>query len=386
MKTFLHLTLFLFAIALQAQVTIDQSNFLRGSAYTDTLANAMPTTLGAPSEGPDQVWDYSSLVVADFEYTEHFGVNSHPDFPTATSYYQNDLSFQGFLIQNFNYEAVNASGWSVVGQEIKDITYPIAAITGGPNDSLHFVGGNFAYPVPNELINFPVTYQDQWTTEITGNTPFELTVAAFGLNKTPGNRKRTVTTTREIVGYGELTMPTFDGTPSAPMEVLLMKTNTTAVDSVFLGGAPAPAPLMAAFGLIQGSTASVSDYLFYKPGFGSAVLFHSPDEPGEFSFRPQAAEIVSGVQEMNLMQVRHFPNPIVKGQTLTIEMESPIAAEGQIRVVDLQGQVVHIVDFSASYDRSLKVQLPHDLTQGLYLYQVLENTGRLVGVGKVQVQ
>ncbi|MEZ4954272.1 MAG: hypothetical protein R2825_11910 [Saprospiraceae bacterium] len=46
MKTFLHLALFLFTIALQGQVTIDQSNFLRGTTYTDTLANAMPSTLG----------------------------------------------------------------------------------------------------------------------------------------------------------------------------------------------------------------------------------------------------------------------------------------------------------------------------------------------------
>ncbi|MEZ4954271.1 MAG: hypothetical protein R2825_11905 [Saprospiraceae bacterium] len=87
-------------------------------------------------------------MAADFEYEEHFGVNNHPDFPTATSYYQNDLIFQGFVIQNFNYEAVNASGWSIVGQEIKNITYPIAAITGGPTDSLHFVGGNLPTPYP----------------------------------------------------------------------------------------------------------------------------------------------------------------------------------------------------------------------------------------------
>ncbi|MEZ4958131.1 MAG: T9SS type A sorting domain-containing protein [Saprospiraceae bacterium] len=385
MKTFLHLALFLFTIALQGQVTIDQSNFLRGTTYTDTLANAMPSTLGTPSEGANQVWDYSALVAADFEYEEHFGVNNHPDFPTATSYYQNDLIFQGFVIQNFNYEAVDASGWSIVGQEIKNITYPIAAITGGPTDSLHFVGGNFAYPVPSDLLNFPMTYQDQWTTEITGNTPFELTVAAFGLNKTPGYRKRTVTTTREVVGYGELTIPTLDGTPSAPMEVLLMKSFTSAVDSVFLGGAPAPAPLMAAFGLTQGSTASSLDYLFYKPGFGSAVLFYSPDEPGEFSFRPQAAEVVSGVREAKLMQVRHFPNPVVSGQTLTIEMESPIA-NGLVRLIDMQGKLVMETTFDNSFGQTVQLQTPNGTRAGLYLYQIqdLDNGG--VGMGKLQIQ
>ena len=389
MKTkFLHFAIFFFALVVafrsHSQVTIDQSNFLRGTTYIDTLVQAMPSSLGAPGEGPDQVWDYTGLMEGDTYYTDHFGVSNHPEFPDATTYYRSDLTFQGFPIQNHYYETVDDQGWAIVGQEITDVTFSITAITGGPTDSLRFVGGNYPYPVYSELINFPATYQDQWTSETIGNTPFELTVAAFGLNKVPGNRKRSVTNDREIAGYGKLMIPTLDGTPSAPMDVLLMKTTSITIDSVFLGGAPAPPPLMAAFGLVQGSIDTSTYYFCYKPGFGSAVLFYSP-QSGAFSYRPTAAEIVSGVKEADLMEVEHFPNPVAAGKALTIELENPLSS-GMIRFIDLQGRVEHETAIDSAFGNQLFVKVPASMREGLYIFQVQDLTRGTTGVGKLQVE
>ena len=388
-QTILHVILGLvclgFTVSGHAQVTIDQSNFLRGTAYMDTIVLSNSFTLGTPSEGPDQVWDYSSLVAGNIDVTEHIAVNNDPNFPNATSAYRSDLSFQGFPIQSYTYETVDANGWFVFGRDITDVTYSITAISGGPNDSLRFVGGDYLHSTPNELLTFPMNYGDVWTNVYTENTPFELTVGAFGLNKVPGNRKRTLTINREIAGYGKLTIPTRDGSPSAPMDVLLLKFSRTAVDSIFLGGAPAPPPLLAAFGLTQGSIVSDMAFLFYRPGFGSALLYYNTDFPGEFEYRPQGAEVVSAVGETSLLPTRHFPSPITAGNWLTIELEKPIV-DGTVTLTDLYGRTVTQTTVRGGQGNQFQLQIPAGASSGLYTYQLRNADSQLIGAGKIMVK
>ncbi|GJM32058.1 MAG: hypothetical protein DHS20C18_10590 [Saprospiraceae bacterium] len=369
-----------------AQVTIDESNYLRLSTYTDSLIDAItPTSLALPSEGPNQVWDYSALVADETILTDHFGVDNDADFPGATSYYQNNLTFQGLIIPSYTYEAVDETGWSVIGSANTEVSYSITFLTGGPTDTLRFPGGNYLNEGENLLLDFPMAWQNQWTSQYVQNTPYELTIAAFGLDKVPGVRQRMYTANHEVVGYGELIIPTSDGTPSAPMEVLLMKAERIAVDSIFLGGAPAPAPLLTAFGLTQGGTISVVSYLFYKPGFGSAVLAVDEDEPSFYTYRPQAAAVSTGIAPLHQVEFNCFPNPAQAGQLVTIENEN-LASSGQVNIVDVQGRIMHTIAYETSSKHQLQLSIPDTFEEGLYFYQIYDDKGTQIGRGKLLVK
>lgn len=368
-----------------AQVTIDETNYDRLGDYTDSVTFAQYSVLGNPSEGPDQFWDYSDLLSDGESVKEHFDATGNPDFPSATGSYQSNLDFQGLPIPNVNYERVDENGWHNLGGISEDISYNISFLTGGANDTLRFPGSVDLFDQPNELMNFPMTYEDQWTSITTGMFNFELTVAAFGLDKVPGNRKRVISSDREIVGYGQLVMPETDGSPSQPMDVLLMRTDVTVVDSVFLGGAPAPQPLLDAFGLVQGGEFTIAFYFFYKPDFNSSVLFMNADFPSAVSYRPQAADAVNAVRNINQTVLKSFPNPILAGQTLIIQTENSIVS-GSFNLTDLTGRVVHSVDFESGLDNQIQVNIPAGIGKGFYTYGINDKQNQPMGFGKILVE
>src|SRR5690606_23933525 len=100
-----------------------------------------------------------------------------PNFPGALNYRERDLIFQGFLIESNEYELLNSDRYGILGRSITDVVYPITSITGGANDELRFVGGNYIYDGNEDNLLFPFDYGDSWTSLYEQTTPFELTVA-----------------------------------------------------------------------------------------------------------------------------------------------------------------------------------------------------------------
>lgn len=112
---------------------------------------------------------------------------------------------------------------------------------------------------------------DQWTDDYRFNTSFSLTVGLFGLNNVPGERRTEYIENNEVVGWGKMKVNDKDGNPSPLIDVLLVKKIETAKDSFYLGGAPAPAQLLTAFGLTQGQSSISYRYYFYRAGEKSAL-------------------------------------------------------------------------------------------------------------------
>ncbi|MDV7400435.1 hypothetical protein RZS08_53970, partial [Arthrospira platensis SPKY1] len=100
---------------------------------------------------------------------------------------------------------------------------------------------------------------------------FNLTVSSFGLNNSPGQFVQYLEKKDSVVGSGDLIIPTLNGA-SIPYPILLVKSQTNVIDSVFLGGAPAPAALLMAFGLTQGSSYTDNYYYFYSPNFERPLM------------------------------------------------------------------------------------------------------------------
>lgn len=371
----------------QGQVKITQADFPRAKEFIDSVRYIQQVGISNPEEGPDLVWDYSALLPGELRTFEHFDATNDPNFQNVLNYRNSALNFQGFIIENINYEAIDSSGFYDYGRSIKGVTYSIRQITGGQNDSLHFVGRNEKFEGRIDDLRFPLSYQDMWSNTRIEYFNFELTVAGFGLNKTPGTRKSIINESREVVGYGGLIIPKSDGTPSALMDVLLVKVNRTRVDSFFLGGAPAPPQLMAAFGLTQGAVANSQYYNFYKPGFAGRVLDIGQvnSTTAQAFYRPQAADGLSTVHNLNhLANFNHFPNPVSAGQSVTLSSDINIEL-GTVSIMDMTGRTLYQTSFDSSFSKDIQLDIPYAISSGMYLYHVNDQNGMLVGVGKLMI-
>ena len=380
--------LFSFGITAHTQVIIDQSNFPRPAGFVDTFALDFSfQTL--PSEGPDQVWDYSALQRDDTRSRTYTDATDDAQFSDALNYNESFLSFQGLPIPRLAYDGVDESGYYQVGSAISEIGHSITAISGGANDTLRFLGEKTAFEGRIDYLQFPVTYEKQWTGSNIERINLELTVGAFGLDKTPGQLKREETQHREVVGYGKLVIPQADGTPSAPTPVLLIKVEETYVDSFFLGGAPAPAAILGAFGLTQGVSinSSLTHYLFYRPGFGSPLLSMAIfPEQGLISmvFRSEGAEMTTSIDEIRWSALKSFPNPVRAGHSMVIQTKNPTPI-GYFQLSDLSGRIVHQQSFEAPTNRQFSIQIPANTNPGLYFYHLFGQHSEPIGRGKLQV-
>lgn len=383
----LHFTLYLFLFVLttqvQAQVVITE-DFPRPGNYLDIRIVGDFTGTTPPSEGMNQTWDYTWLTNegnAIFSYT---AVMDNPDFPEAFSSASSNIGFSGLNATGNVYSVLDSEGWYEIGIDIQAATFPLGLLSGNNADTLYYIGGPSYYEGRYDFLQFPMSYGSTWTQTNKEITPMELSVAGFDLLKTSASLEKTNISTREVVGEGTIRIPKPDGTSSAPIEVLLLKAERMSIDSTFLAGAPAPAPLLNAFLITQGNTHEFLNYFFYSPLFPGPILHYSVSG-GFINYNPAAADIVTAIQEAEKMGTNYFPNPIQAGQTLTIQAEQPIA-EGYISLMDLSGREVYQKHFVSSTGYAIKMDIPTTFNQGMYIYHLLDKHKNAVGHGKLIVQ
>jgi hypothetical protein len=386
-KLFLPITLFcmLGVSTLIAQITITQANFPRSAQFTDSVTIASPTGVVLPAHGAGQTWDYGNLVSSSLSTTDYFDATSDPNFPGALNYRPFNLVFQALPINSNLYEAIDANGFFELGRTIDDATYSIAGTSGGANDSLRFVGGNYIFPGRINALKFPLTYPNQWTESNEQNIDFEITVAGFGLNQAPGQNKAYHTQHREVVGYGTLVIPV-GSTPSLPISVLLIKVVHTRMDSFFLGGNPAPAPLMAAFGLNQGDTEVDSFYVFYTENFGAPVLnIGISGSSASYAAYRSKAGTANPVNRDALISMDNsvYPNPIKAGNILTIKVDI-ISTVTISKIFDVNGCIVHEQNVSEGANQLL-VSLPETIPPGVYIISLEEGNGNILTRNRISI-
>ncbi len=286
--TVLFLLLCMGMSSLQAQVTIDHSNFPARAAYVDSFYNLKTAEPIIPEGGANMVWDYSGIAheTATIIQQEFHDATNDSDFPNALNYWETSLDFTTFTIPQKAYFQLDESGHSYIGSKVEESSFSITALSGGTDDVLRFPERVIHLEGKYEYLRFPMNYQDQWTSTSVDEINFEITVAGFGLNQTPGTARGTATNNVEVIGYGQVIIPMEDGSASNPVEVLLVKTSTSSVSNYFLGGAPAPAALLSAFGLVEGEEVIIEpSYAFYRPGFDEPVL--TVYSSVRYTYRPQ---------------------------------------------------------------------------------------------------
>ena len=85
-------------LQLQAQVTIDHTNFSERASYIDNYHEVETAEPIIPEGGANMVWDYSGIAheTATTIQTEYHDATDDPDFPTALNYVESTLNFDLF--------------------------------------------------------------------------------------------------------------------------------------------------------------------------------------------------------------------------------------------------------------------------------------------------
>jgi hypothetical protein len=204
-----------------------------------------------------------------------------------------------------------------------------------------------------------------------------LTVAAFGLNETPDVFYNYVTQTRSVVGSGKLTIPNQNGGVMT-IDALIVKGESTVIDSVFLGGQPAPPQLMAAFGLTQGAVATNVTYEFYSPGYGQYVA--SYDMESGYVAYSEVSNLTSSVASnvLNLLSV--YPNPIKSGSVLNIS-NSKFNLSNLV-LVDQTGKIILEKEISGNSN----INISNTVSAGVYLLNSYDANGTIISTNKIIIE
>ena len=369
-----------------SQLVIEYDDFPQPESYEIFRFVADVNNVQIPAGGEDQIWDYSSLSVIDSSMTLFLSTEGDTTFPEAKYKTPSFLQFQGFIYDNTEYDGIDENGAYRVGSLPQDTSFSITQISGGPDDVIRFVGSPSPLDGRIDFIKFPLSYQDTWTESFIETTVFELTVAAFGLNMVPGSRKRTLTQTRTVVGWGELITPNREGGINEPREVLLVQASGITLDSFFLAGAPAPPPLIDAFGLTQGEIFENEFYLFFDQHDPSNLMRINIDGGEIISvfFKPDHNEISTSVSAVELIPSTVYPNPISPMQELTIQTDQDLT-NGTFILSDMNGRQALVRSIDSLPNENITISMPGYLTPGLYVFQLISGNGNIRSIGKINV-
>lgn len=374
--------------ALPAQITLTADNYgvqdsviLLDSIYFD--GRNVPDF---PTAGENQTWDYSGLQV------DSFYVNTYQEVPEddtcfvgAQTLVPITFSFQAFSYPGFGYTSYEDSGRFDRGIKTDGAKFPLTAVTGSNQDTLAILPRVEAGR--ETLIPFPATYGTTSRDSFNLTASLELSVAAFGLNRTPAAQHYATTRTSEIIGYGDLILPAIPGAPSEPLEALLMKTTIVNAVTYTLAGGPAPPTLLQAFGARQNDTLTDVIYYFHVKGMGwsaARILVPGGQSTYEFQMRKVVPGTTTGVNRFSPKPISLYPNPVRPGESLFLTIPAEVSS-GTMRLIDARGRVVTERMFRAYPGENIEFPIPPALKPGLYFQQVTDQAGQLMGIGKVMV-
>jgi hypothetical protein len=391
-KIYLTLVVLLALTTVKAQITITAPSVSIASqidtfAVPDNPADFKP--LAATQSNAH--WDFTIAQYPNIQYFTLRTTTTSSNYPTSqvnhqfTTTFAGDLSFETIRYYNINNNSIVTLGEEVINEQI----VPLVFVTGDIDDELIFPVQNMPYSAPHIEREFPVTLGSSFTSFSSIDTKFNLTVNAYGLNKVPGFRRTFKTTKDTVVGWGTVkikgisTKKIYDNIP-----VLQVRHHVTMSDSFFLGGSPAPKPLLDAFGLQQGFPV---DYYY--------VDFISQDELDELIRIDFAQNPYTNVSRVEIQQnrieqyatrlnklslqnaINTYPNPIID-DNISIELPTNQTGNWGYNLTDIYGRNIANGTVNAAEGT---IKLPAGIAAGSYILSI-DNDGVTVSVNKILKQ
>ena len=294
-------------------------------------------------------------------------------YSNATQLLTGDVGYSTDLEFDFNPNGVDEVGIYVYAQ-----AYGLQTYTGASTDSLKFPAQAILFDSPRRFLKFPATAGTAWSWSSRRVVDFNLTVGSAGLNNTPGQHIFTVSGSDEIAGWGQMRVNTLNGA-SAYYNVLIKKNMQQTVDSMFLGGQPAPAMLLSAFGMTQGQVSAVRNrYVVFREGYSTPLALinyaNSTFSTPTSIFFDADNHQYTGVDESEIVSgLILYPNP-VSGGVLNVVMLGQWAGTVNYEIVDLQGRLVK--SGSANNFGGPMAIATDGLTTGNYLLKLIGHDGQ----------
>jgi Secretion system C-terminal sorting domain len=216
---------------------------------------------------------------------------------------------------------------------------------------------------------------------------FKLSVAAYGLNKTPGQHVFHLVENDTIVGWGKMTVYTPNGN-SIPYDVLMLQSEFYALDSFYLGGSPAPTALLNTFGITQGQkTAANYAYNFHRKGSYNYLVRQYYADDNTFSTMSDAYIATDNVNTTGLDDAKPlytsllYPNPTNTSQ-LNVQIIGKEVQLSQYVVMDIMGRTVQEGSPEESGNGAYRLKLNDNIVNGSYLVKMLDKDNQPIVLEK----
>ncbi|MCC2547457.1 T9SS type A sorting domain-containing protein [Hymenobacter sp. BT175] len=352
-KTITLLSLLALAVPALAQspITLTQATFPASASTVERYQNAsLPAGLGAPAMGSNQSWDYRALMPSGSAYNQlNLSVPPSPSFAGAQWTRANTSTIGNMAYVFTTYFTLAPTGRMALGRGIIRQPYSIATRTGGANDSIVINRQTVPYGGAGGIADFPLPLTagsrslQTYRFGVTGT----ITVAAAGLNRAPFRIVQRYIYVDSVAGWGTLRIP-FAGRAagSDPLPVLMVRSRTIRQDSLYLNGSPAPASLLAALNLTQGSFTSFYLDHFWRTGSAQPLLeLYYPNRQYASPFSAAYStenDLLLATQATSALAAgwKAWPNPLGQGEDLQLALPRAADQPAQLTLRDALGRTI----------------------------------------------
>lgn len=390
-KKFYSIIIGLFSVAtVNAQITITTpptsiasqiDTFARPTNLTDFASYATPQNNGA--------WDFTIAQYPNIQFITLRSTTPSSNYPTSKfSNLISNIFAGGLQFSSRRHYDITSNSIEALGEEIETTQIiPIGSLTGNANDELVFPAQKILYSTPLLARQYPETLGKTFTSSKSKETDFNITLTAYSLNNTPGLRKTYITVKDSVIGWGTLkikgisTKKIYDKIP-----VLQVRHEITQTDSFFLGGNPAPQPLLDAFGLNQG--VPITTYYVDFIGQGELDEYVRIDFQNSQYQQVEKVEIqqnrlekyeLVGIEKISIQNaINSYPNPI-RNNNLFVDLPTNQNGKWSFNIVDIYGRNISKGDINTTNGQ---VILPAEIADGSYVLTIM-NDGVTVSVNKI---
>ena len=338
-----------------------------------------------PTVGTNILWNYGSVM----------GGPSFVSYsPETDTFFTNagvDVYFGGTktLTPGFGYLTNSEIDFNAVNIKESGILVPyqhfdISSVSGSPGDTLSFPAQKSLLTTPTVIVQFPCTANTAWHTVSRRSVNFYLTVALLSLSNTMGTHVYYEHRDDTIVGWGKMRVYATTG-PSIDYDVLMDKISKYAVDSFYVGGAPASPILLSSFMVTQGQhTDSAFHYDFYrKTSFNYLMDFDYQTDPtfSNLILANMHRDNISpsGINDVNqvLFSTVLFPNPSV-GSEINMQVLGKDISGATYAITDVAGRVLLSGDADMKNKNIVHISLDNRLADGNYFIHVADSKSGIV--------
>ena len=347
MKTITLLTVLLFTLSLQAQISINSNNFVGVGKVIEQASDWDPDASIAPGQaGANQTWDFSALSVDDISTT----LTMNPDWTPYGMYFPNsNLVMFSTDDSMYMYMEINTSQLRAVG--IYTIVF----------DSIELP---IVYNPPLLIAEFPVQYLNHKDSD--ASFSFKMPVSGYpGVDS--ARMKMDIFTQTDVDAWGTIT------TPLGTFEALRVYTYQEAYDSIWFKAM--------GYWMLYIAEKDVSDnYAWWTDDDAAGyplvemTYFPAQDSVGDITFlNASPTQSIEKTTAPSMLAV--YPNP----SDTYINFDFSGESDARLEIFDNTGKLIFVNSLNAKENNKFSIE---KYQPGIYFYNVIGERGEFLNSGK----